>query len=309
MDLQQLKYFVTSAEEGSLTKAAAALYTTQPHVSQVIKSLESELGISLFERSSSGIKLTESGEKVYFHAQNVLKNAGLLMDISKTASEKSLRIAANPSSSLAFYLGDFFHSHKEEGLMLQYTECGIEQMMELLHSHQYELGLLFVPLDRIPALSHLAARHDLTYTQLRTSDLVVHAGKKNRFYGRKEIAPEELSGCECIQLQDDYFSVEDLLLDTGAYRLGEKPLRKVIRTNSDHLMIRALQQTELCNIGSYWVKNVYGEYSFSAALIKGFEDRVSFGYLHSENRALSEEAETFLSGLKDILSKDMEKES
>ncbi len=309
MDLQQLQYFITSAEEGSLTKAASELYTTQPHVSQVIKALESELGISLFERSSSGIKLTSEGEKIYFHAQNVLKNANLLKDTCRSAFEKNLRIAANPSSSLAFYLGDFFHDAMQQDFMLQYTECGIEQMMELLQSRQYDLGLLFVPLNKISALSHLADRHHLSYTQLRTSDLVVHAGKKSRFYGKKEVTAEELSGCECIQLQDDYFSVEDLLMDSDPYRYGERSIRKVIRTNSDHLMIRTLQQTELCNIGSFWVKNIYGEYGFSAAVIKGFEKQVSFGYLHAEGRPLSEESEAFIKGLENIIGNDMKKES
>ncbi len=308
MDLQQLQYFITSAEEGSITKAAAVLYTTQPHVSQVIKALESELGISLFERSSSGIKLTAGGEKVYFHAQNVLKNAGLLKEDCKSASGRSLRIAANPSSSLAFYLGDFFRALKEQDFMLQYTECGIEEMMELLQSRQYDLGLLFVPLNKMSALTHLANRHHLAYTQLRTSDLVVHAGRKNRFYGRKEIDPEELFGCECIQLRDDFFSVEDLLIDPGTFPFGKGNVKKIIRTNSDHLMIRTLQQTEFCNIGSYWVKNIYGEYGFSAAVIKGFEKQVSFGYLHAEDRSLSEEAEAFIEGLKNIIDRDTEKE-
>ena len=54
MELQQLQYFLTCAQEGSVTKAAEALYTSQPHVSQVIKTLENELGVVLFHRSASG---------------------------------------------------------------------------------------------------------------------------------------------------------------------------------------------------------------------------------------------------------------
>ena len=53
MELQQLQYFLTCAQEGSVTKAAEALYTSQPHISQVIKTLENELGVVLFHRSDA----------------------------------------------------------------------------------------------------------------------------------------------------------------------------------------------------------------------------------------------------------------
>ena len=61
MELRQLEYFLECAQRGSLTRAAEALYTTQPHVSQVIRALERELGVALFRRTGSGIVLTEDG--------------------------------------------------------------------------------------------------------------------------------------------------------------------------------------------------------------------------------------------------------
>ena len=62
MELRSLEYFLACVEKGSLTGAAESLYTTQPHVSQVIKSLEWELGVKLFRRTGSGIELTDDGE-------------------------------------------------------------------------------------------------------------------------------------------------------------------------------------------------------------------------------------------------------
>ena len=44
MEIKSLQYFLVCAERGSLTSAAEELYTTQPHVSQVIRALEKELG-------------------------------------------------------------------------------------------------------------------------------------------------------------------------------------------------------------------------------------------------------------------------
>ncbi len=294
MNLQQMEYFQVSARCGSLTRAAEELYTTQPHVSMVIRSLEKELGVTLFVRRSSGISLSEEGEQIYSYVNNILKQSQMIRDICQEAAEPCLRIAVNPSSSLAFLAGDFFQEKMAEGMLLQYTECGIEEMMHLLLEKQYDCGLLFLPADKLSAFRYMIQRKHLSYVSLRTSDLVLHSGKKSPFYGRESVTPEELAEGSFIQLEDDFFAVEDLLQDVPAFRNGTLSLRKVIRTNSDHMMIRMLQRTELCNVGSYWIDGAFGKYDFSMTRIEGFENQVSFGYLMPDNRPLRPEAEAFI---------------
>lgn len=51
MDIKQLEFFVIACERGSLSQAAACMYTSQPNVSKTIRSLEHELGRPLLERS------------------------------------------------------------------------------------------------------------------------------------------------------------------------------------------------------------------------------------------------------------------
>ena len=65
MNSQQLQCFIYVAERLNFTKAAEALYLSVPTVTHHIKSLEEELGIQLFYRSSRVVKLTENGEKFY----------------------------------------------------------------------------------------------------------------------------------------------------------------------------------------------------------------------------------------------------
>jgi DNA-binding transcriptional LysR family regulator len=73
MELHQLRSFVAVAEEGHLTHAARRLFLSQPAVSAHLKHLESELGVTLFNRTRNGMQLTESGRLLLDEARGVLE--------------------------------------------------------------------------------------------------------------------------------------------------------------------------------------------------------------------------------------------
>jgi len=72
MELRQLEYFVTVADERNFTRAAARLHVTQPGVSAQIRQLERELGQELLDRSGRVTRLTEAGEVVLPFARTAL---------------------------------------------------------------------------------------------------------------------------------------------------------------------------------------------------------------------------------------------
>lgn len=72
MDIRILKYFVTVANEGSMTKAADILHVTQPTLSHQLKALEEELGCKLFYRSNYSVKLTDEGILLKNRAEDIL---------------------------------------------------------------------------------------------------------------------------------------------------------------------------------------------------------------------------------------------
>lgn len=78
MELYQLNTFVKIADEGSLTRAAELLFTSQPAISAQLKALEEELGVALFERSSRGMQLTAKGRLLYGQAVETLAAAAKL---------------------------------------------------------------------------------------------------------------------------------------------------------------------------------------------------------------------------------------
>jgi DNA-binding transcriptional LysR family regulator len=73
LDLGTLRSFVTIADSGSMTRAAGRLFLTQSAISMQIKRLESSLGLTVFDRSSQGMKPTTEGEQLLQYANQMLK--------------------------------------------------------------------------------------------------------------------------------------------------------------------------------------------------------------------------------------------
>src|SRR5690625_602316 len=73
MDLRQLQYFKTVAEEGQITRAAKKLNISQPPLSQQLKLIEEELGTEILIRHNRHVELTEAGKHLYKRAVMILK--------------------------------------------------------------------------------------------------------------------------------------------------------------------------------------------------------------------------------------------
>lgn len=101
VNLELYRVFYTVAKCGSLTKAAQELFISQPAVSQSVKQLEGQLGVTLFNRTHRGMELSASGGKLIFkqveEALRLLDNAENTLTGQKTAATGTIRIGATDS--------------------------------------------------------------------------------------------------------------------------------------------------------------------------------------------------------------------
>ncbi|HWL11475.1 MAG TPA: LysR family transcriptional regulator [Ureibacillus sp.] len=85
MDIRQLRYFVTVAEEGQITRAAKQLNMAQPPLSHQLKLIEEQLGTTLFYRNSRSVELTEAGSVLYQRAISILHQLDdTLLEVKET---------------------------------------------------------------------------------------------------------------------------------------------------------------------------------------------------------------------------------
>ena len=86
MDLHQLRSFIAVAAAEHVTRASEKLHLSQPTVSGHIRALEEELGVTLFERTASGVTLTHSGKLLLEDAEKVIAAAQQLRDHARALS-------------------------------------------------------------------------------------------------------------------------------------------------------------------------------------------------------------------------------
>lgn len=104
MNLRQIRYFVATCEEGSLSAAAVRLNCTAPGMSQQMSALEKRLGVSLFERTPRGVKPTDVGHRFYDRCLVILKTvceAENEVEDFKTGMSGSLTVGFAPGVAKA----------------------------------------------------------------------------------------------------------------------------------------------------------------------------------------------------------------
>lgn len=91
MNLNDFRYITTIAESGSYSAAAKKLFVTQPSLSQRVKHIEDEYGVSIFSRDSSGVHLTSEGKCFFQYATRILNHeSDLRAELARKAGKKSV---------------------------------------------------------------------------------------------------------------------------------------------------------------------------------------------------------------------------
>lgn len=158
MNLIQLRYFVRVAEMGSFSKAAIELDIAQPALSRQVRLLETDLRVTLLQRTGRGVLLTDAGKRLYEHAIGILQLvAHAREDLSANRDEATGRIVIGlpPSMGrvLTLPLVDAFKAHLPRA-RLAIVEGLSAHIVEWISTGRVDLGLIHNP-DANPAIETL----------------------------------------------------------------------------------------------------------------------------------------------------------
>lgn len=172
LELRQLRYFVTVAEELHFGRAAIRLHMTQPPLSQTIQALEELLGAPLFVRTRREVRLTPAGAALLPEARRLLEQAQELPElVQRAAHGETGRLAlAFVSSADYSVLPPFLRAYRtafpQVTINLQEATSDV-QLVELLHN-RIDAGLLIPPLPD-------KARLELDYLPVLAEPLILAA--------------------------------------------------------------------------------------------------------------------------------------
>ena len=171
MNLKQANYIRTIVREGSISAAARKLFVSQPSLSQMVRQVEAEYGVSLFDRSVSPLRLTFAGEK-YLEAANQILTANERMEneLTEIRQENSglLRLGLSVQRGMQVLpVALPWFSMQYPRVTVKLTEEGSARLEELVEEGQIDLALA--------AIESTSPR--LSYTLIEKETIGVIAGK------------------------------------------------------------------------------------------------------------------------------------
>ncbi|MBO5244702.1 MAG: LysR family transcriptional regulator [Selenomonadales bacterium] len=150
MDIRHLSCFVEVARQQSFTKAAQKLNVTQPSISKMIKTLEEELDVTLFYRSSKNAVLTDAGKAVLRPAITILNSFNnLSVELSNVIHLKkgNLTVGIPPMVGVCFF-SEIIYKFKERfpNITLKLIEVGSKQIERDIEEGSLDIGVISLPL-------------------------------------------------------------------------------------------------------------------------------------------------------------------
>ena len=144
MNLLHMKHALEVAKAGSLSKASEVLLIAAPNISRSIKELEADLGITIFDRTQNGMKLTPEGEEFINFAKDILGQIDEVERFYKSGSPKKQKFSI--SVPRACYISEAFaqfsKSLSKDAAEVFYKETNSQRAIQNMLAHDYKLGII-----------------------------------------------------------------------------------------------------------------------------------------------------------------------
>lgn len=277
MELRVLRYFLTVAREGNITKAANFLHVTQPTLSRQLKDLEEELGKKLFVRSSHSVILTEEGIILRKRAEEILnmvdKLEGEFSSMEETLSG-DVYIGGGETEAMKLI------AKVAKDLQIRYPKIRYhlysgneEDITERLDKGLLDFGLLIQPADlskynyiNVPAKdvwgvvmrkdSPLAEKETIEATDLLELPLICSRQAMKQTFSKNEFADwfgEDFHKLNIVTTYNLAFNASLMVEEGIGYAIT---LDKIVNTSeSSSLCFRSLQPRLESGLNIVWKKH------------------------------------------------------
>ncbi|MEC0301774.1 LysR family transcriptional regulator [Terribacillus saccharophilus] len=204
MELRQLRYLIEIVKQKRLTKAAESLHVSQPALSKTIKSLEEELGITLFKRTNKSTTLTDAGKVVHTYGQQVLAQLDemqtTLQDLTDL-KQGAVTIGIPPIIGSLFFPKVMARFHQTyPNVTINITEYGAARVVKAVDEGEFELGVAVLPLDET----------EFNYYPIVEEDMKLMVYREHPLADRELVELKELKDEDFIFYNEE-FALHDIM--------------------------------------------------------------------------------------------------
>jgi len=301
MTLQQLRYIITIVNCGSISEAAKQLFITQPSLSNAVKELEQEYGITIFNRNPKGISLSLDGSEFLSYARQVLEQADLLEQhyLKKMPAK---RICSISTQHYAFAVNAFVNlverqDHDEYEFTLRETRT--YEIIEDVKNFRSELGIVYLNDFNEKVLEKLFKDSGLIFHPLFEASPHVFITSSHPLSGHSSVTMEELKPYPFLAFEQG---------ENNSFYFSEEILSTVPRKKIIYVSDRATLFNLLIGLNGYTIcsgilnSNLNGDNIIAVPLITSEYMRI--GWIENPKIHLSIFARNYLEELKNLIQKD-----
>ena len=207
MNILHMKYAVEVAKAGSLSKASETLLIAQPNISRSIKELESDLGITIFERSAKGMFLTHDGEVFMNYAKSIISQIEAVEKFYKESTPDKLRfsISVPRASYISEAFAQFSKRINSSSCEVFYNETNSRRAIENILNNDYGLGIIRYAANHDESFKTMLEEKGLNYELVTQFTYQLIMSKSHPLAERESISLNDLK---------DYIEILQVCRDT-----------------------------------------------------------------------------------------------
>lgn len=215
MDLRAIELFLAVAEQGSFTKAAEKTFVTQPYLSKVVKQMEEELNVTLFNRTTRKLELTDAGKVVIEQGRLALKplqDMPNLLNELQHLQKGEIVLGIPPVIGTLIFpsIAQRFH-HTFPDVTLRLIELGAKHILTLAEEEKIDIGFTVKPFPE----------KNFRVKPYFVDEFMIYLSQNHPLAHRERIKISELAHEKFIVFTTD-FTLRDMVINLCA-KNGFKP--------------------------------------------------------------------------------------
>lgn len=194
MTLTQIKYAIAVADAGTISQAAKQLYIAQPSLTAAIKELEQELGITIFQRTNKGVRLSTEGEEFLGYARQVISQTSLIEEryFGGTPVRRRFCVSTQHYSFAVEAFVLLLREYGGEEYDFRLRETQTYEIIEDVAKLRSEVGVLYLNRFNETILRKTMKAHELTFHSLFVAKPHVFVGAENPLAEHKKVTLADL---------------------------------------------------------------------------------------------------------------------